>query len=362
MKNNRKNTSKSNMNKKANRLHSRRLLYGTLIVLLAVIVAVIVRTVSKSNRGSDQIPVFRVGEETVFLDEVNLYLLQNVVNAGVTKDTLDQAMQTGEKTEEEYINDVFRAIMDLKVENIVAAEKGISLTEDEKENIEKKAFDYIGSVDGHILYKFGITQELVAKTYTEQYLAKKLEDSVTEDIDVEEQRYCTIYKLYFPKVEMDENGDYVRAEDGKTPVMLSDDTIAEVKKNAEDAYEKILAGEDIAEIAKEYQVDMYSGEESNLTNSFEETFIPYVQTLKEGECSPIIELSSCYLIVKMMEWNNEEIANQILGYYRDDLEKEAAGEKKTEWYDEMGISQNPDFVGNAWKEISLYDYVQDVEE
>ena len=358
MENNRKKISKQNTKKNSNRLT----LCVIFCIALIVLGAVIVWAVSKPNRGSDQTPVFRVGEETVYLDEVNLYLLQNVMNAGVTKASLDQAIESGRKTEEEYINDVLCVIRDLKVENIVAREQGISLTEEENDTIQQKASEYIGNIDGRLIKKFDITQELAARMYKEQYLARKLEDSFTKDIDVEEKRYCTIYKLFFPKVEMDENGDYVRAEDGKTPVMLSNDAIAKAKKNAEDAYEKILAGEDIAEIAKEYQVDAYSGEESNLTDNFEEPFDQYVDTLKEGECSPIIELSSCYLIVKIMEWNNEEAVNQILDYYKNDLEKDAVTQKKSEWYDETGIQQTLDFVGDTWRQISLYDYVQDMEE
>ena len=213
-----------------------------------------------------------------------------------------------------------------------------------------------------ILKQLGITQERVIEIYTQRYLAHALEESVIKDLKVEEQKYCTMYMLLFPKVETDANGDYVREDDGETPVMLSEEDIKKKKEDCEKAYEELKDGADIEEIAVKYGVSNVSGEESNLAESFEKPFSEYAVKLKEGEYSPILETASCYGILKMITENNEEIAEQIMGYYKSDLEQETIDENKTKWYEEAGAGSGADFVGSTWENISLYDFVKYVEE
>ena len=74
----------------------------------------------------------------------------------------------------------------------------------------------------------------------------------------------------------------------------------------------------------------YSGEESNTPESFGEPFTEYAQSLKDGECSPVLETESCYAILKMITVNDEEIADQIMQHYRAEMEEEAVTEKKKE--------------------------------
>ena len=75
-----------------------------------------------------------------------------------------------------------------------------------------------------------------------------------------------------------------------------------------------------------------------------------------------METASCYGILKMITENNEEIAEQIMGYYKSDLEQETIEENKTKWYEEAGAGSGAEFVGSTWENISLYDFVKYVEE
>ena len=120
-------------------------------------------------------------------------------------------------------------------------------------------------------------------------------------------------------------------------------------------------GEDIEALAKEYGVDKVSGEQSNMDESFGDSFTEYAKNLKEGEYSPVIDIASCYAIVKMVKENNEELADQVMERYRSDLEKDALQEQRTKWYQEADVKE-ASFIGNTWKKISLYDFVKYVEE
>lgn len=335
-------------------------------VVFAVVGIMIAAAVLWKISGAGTVPsqksVFRIGGEEVFLDEVNLCILQNVMNIGITDNMLNTTSQDGSSMDDFYKDKILQVITDYKVEAKIAEQQGITLSEKDRDAIRVDAVEYMGTVDGRILKQLGITQERVIEIYTQRYLAHALEESVIKDLKVEEQKYCTMYMLLFPKVETDANGDYVREDDGETPVMLSEEDIKKKKEDCEKAYEELKDGADIEEIAVKYGVSNVSGEESNLAESFEKPFSEYAVKLKEGEYSPILETASCYGILKMITENNEEIAEQIMGYYKSDLEQETIDENKTKWYEEAGAGSGADFVGSTWENISLYDFVKYVEE
>lgn len=232
------------------------------------------------------------------------------------------------------------------------------MTEEEEKTVQNDVTEYLGQIDARLLNQWGIQRDVIEKVYMQRFLGHKLEEKVVEELEVEDEKYCTIYMLLFPKIEMAEDGNYLTAADGVSPIMLSDADIQKNKENAEQALQELKDGADIEEIAKEYGVDSYSAEESNIASSFGEPFSQYAESLKEGEYSPVLETESCYAIIKMINENNEEFAEQIMEYYKADLQEETLQEKRTQWREQLGIGETPEFEGKTWEKISLYDYVQ----
>ncbi|MCM1498912.1 MAG: hypothetical protein NC124_10660 [Clostridium sp.] len=332
------------------------------VLLIILALAGLWKLSGESDKPANKL-VFTVGKEEVYLDEVNLCILQNVVNLGITSSTLsDTTAEDGTGAAEYYKQEILELIMDYKVAYMTAQSRGIELTEDEEDEVRRDAVQYMGSINGSVLKELGITQERVAEIYRQRYLARKLEDTVTEGVTIEDQNYCTMYIMLFPKVKMAENGDYERQEDGETPVMLSDEEIKAQKTDADSAYQELLDGADVQKTAEKYGVGEYSGEESNLADSFGEPFSQYANSLKEGECSPVLDIESAYAIIKMITVNNEELANQILEYYKSDLAKDKIAEEKIKWYEETGVEEQPQFNGSTWRNISLYDFTRYMEE
>lgn len=331
------------------------------VVVMLVLAAIGLWMLSgEGNKPSDKL-AFTVGEEEVYLDEVNFCILQNVVNLGITTDMLNNTeTKDGSSAAEYYKQEILELITDYKVEYMTAKQQGIALTEEEEKSVRSDAVQFMGSINGGVLKELGITQDMVIKVYKQRYLAKRLEDAVTAELEPEEQNYCTMYMMLFPKVEMEESGDYKRQEDGKTPIMLSEMDIDKRKQDADAAHQELIDGADIEEVAEKYGVVAYSGEESNLSGSFGEPFSEYAESLKEGEYSPVLETESCYAILKMVTENNEELAEQILGYYNADVAKDKVEEEKKQWYEEAGI-EGPKFNGSVWEKVSLYDFTQYVE-
>lgn len=332
-----------------------------IIVIMVVLVAAGLWVLSgEGNKPSDKL-VFTVGNEEVYLDEINLCILQNVVNLGITTDMLNNTTaEDRNSAAEHYKQEILELITDYKVEYITAKQQGLAITEEEEQSVRSDAVRFMGKLNGSVLSELGITQNMVIEVYRQRYLAKKLENTVTEAIETEEQNFCTMYMLLFPKVEMEEDGDYKRQTDGETPVMLSEEDMNKRKQDADSAYQELKDGAEIEEVAEKYGVAAYSGEESNLTGSFGDPFFKYAESLKEGEYSPVLETESCYVILKMVNANNEELAEQILSYYNADVAKEKIEEEKRRWYEEAGI-EGPVFNGNVWEKVSLYDFTQYVE-
>lgn len=337
-----------------------------IITIVGIIVGVLLLAaglfwLAKASEGPEKKAVFKVGEETVYLDEVNLCVLQNVVALGIDGEALAATPEEGGSADNYYKNEILQVVMDYKVKAKVAEMRGISLSEKEIRSVKNDAVSYMNKIDGRLLKKLGITQDLIVRVYKERYLAHLVDETVTKDIEIEKQRFCSIYMLLFPKVKTDENGDYLTKEDDDMPIMLSDEEIAQKKAEADEAYKELKDGANIEEIAEKYGISAVSGEENNLADSFGEPFSEYAMTLKKDEISPVLETASCYAIVKMLNENNEKIADQVYDLYRKDLEKEAVNEHRLKWYEEAGISTEPKFIGNVWEKISLYDFVQYVE-
>lgn len=362
-----KKTPKKEQENKKNRVENKPDKRREIIIFVAILVvmiaafAVFLWYLSGAGKTPADTVVFRVGKEDVYLDEVNLCILQNVVDLGIGEKALDTTAEGGSSADSYYKNEILQLIMDYKVEAQIAAKQGITLTEEEQDSVRKDVTEYFGQIDGRILKTLGIAKTRVIDIYTQRYLAHKLEQTVTDDVEVENQRYCTLYMLLFPKVQIDADGNYLTEEDGETPVMLSEEEIAQRKQDAEEAYKRLQDGEDIEALAKEYGVDKVSGEQSNMDESFGDSFTEYAKNLKEGEYSPVIDIASCYAIVKMVKENNEELADQVMERYRSDLEKDALQEQRTKWYQEADVKE-ASFIGNTWKKISLYDFVKYVEE
>lgn len=339
---------------------------GSIVLCSFIGVAAILAFVLWLNRFAfyepAEVKAFQVGEDMVYMDEVNFCILENMLDLGIDVEALQESVAEDMTADEFYKQNIMNAIMDYKVEAQMAKREGLVLTKEEKEDANKDVISFMETVDGGVLRELGITRDTIVDVYQQRYLAQKLVAQVTENLETEEVSYCTMYMLMFPKIKMTVDGNYVKNEDTGEPIMLSDEEISKREAEADTAYEELQSGADIEELAKKYGVEGFSGEESNTPESFGEPLSEYAKTLKEGEISPVIDISSCYVILKMINPNNKEMAEQIMGYYRSDLAEKAIEENKTKWYDEIGASQDKTWTSAAWKKVTLYDFVGYVEE
>lgn len=335
------------------------------IIACAVILIVVVAGLwylSGEGRKPGDLVAFTVGESEVYMDEVNLYCLENMVNLGISSKDLDETTASdGTSANDYYKNEIMELIIDNKISYQKACKEGVTLTKDEEAKIESDVSDYMGRIKGTILSEYGITRDTIYNSYRERYMANKQIQAVKDEVTVEDQRYCTLYMLMFPKVYTDESGQ-VQKDDSGAATLLPEDEIQQRKKDADEAYSQLLEGADIEEVAKKYGVEAFSGEESNLEDSFGDKFNSYAKTLKAGEYSPVIDADSSFVIIKMVEENNQALADQILSYYKADVEKEAVEKAVEEWYTQFNVSRGHVMPTSSFKRLSLYDFTKYAEE
>lgn len=325
--------------------------------VLVVMFAIFMLWISGRQKSPSETVVFRVGEESVYLDEVNLCILENMTNLKITKEMLDETDNKGVSMAQQYKDDIANIIYDYKVEVLAARQQGVALSEDTKQIVRSDAISYVNSVDGHVFRKYGLTKERVIEIYMERALAGEFEREICKDLESSEVTYCTMYALYFPKIEMLEDGSYATMEDGVTPVMLSDEELQKAKEQAQQAREDLQSGEQPEDVAKKYGVDQFSEKISNTPEGIGEPFAQYATKLEDGACSEVIDIQSSYVVLMMLDQNDEETAEQISAVYQDDMKDKMIAETRELWYEKLGISKN-DNKSRVWDTVSLYDFLE----
>lgn len=133
---------------------------------------------------------------------------------------------------------------------------------------------------------------------------------------------------------------------------LSDAKKKEAKKKAEEALAKIKAGEDFAEVAKEYSEDSTASNGGELgtfgrgkmVTEFEDASF----AMKAGEISDIVETQYGYHIIKVTDRvDKQETYNDV----KDQIKSTLAGEKYTEYVEKLKkdstIEEKEDIVKSA---------------
>lgn len=348
---------KKNTNKK---VHKTRVIIA--LAVFFIVVAVGLLFVKMIRKKPNETMAFQIGSEVVYMDEVYLCTLQNLLQLNLDSDALAKEDRNGRMAEQYYKDEIRDVIVNYRVESELAISQGMQLTVEDEKIVKENTAKLMGSISGNAFRELEISSDCLSQVMKKQYLARKFELESVKDITTEREHYCTMYFLLFPKIKTDANGEFVYEEDGATPVLLDEAEITLCKANAESARQMLLDGVEAEEVAKKYGIEVYSGEQKNLASSFDEAFVPYAKKLKEGECSPIVETASCFGIVKMISTQDEDAENQIYAVHEQEEKEEKIIENRKEWFKQFGISDEVPKELPAWKKMTLFDFVKYVEE
>lgn len=128
--------------------------------------------------------VIGVGSTKVLYDEYKIYswFLKNQYEDVMSGEVWDYSLD-GTTIGQTAIEDILRLIIQIKVMNKAAAEQGISLGIDEKEDIDHKADQYLSTIPAEIWETNGITAERMHTIFEENEISRKMYDVVTGGVE-----------------------------------------------------------------------------------------------------------------------------------------------------------------------------------
>lgn len=188
------------------------------------------------------------------------------------------------------------------------------------------------------LKKMGINEEFLKFQFARDLANSNLQEKFEEDIKIPEDDM----KKYYEENKDSFYTDTVTAshillktidDEGNE---LSDAKKKEAKKKAEEALAKIKAGEDFAEVAKEYSEDSTASNGGELgtfgrgkmVTEFEDASF----AMKAGEISDIVETQYGYHIIKVTDRvDKQETYDDV----KDQIKSTLAGEKYTEYVEKL---------------------------
>lgn len=295
--------------------------------------------------------LFKIGSSTCTTPEIMVYLT-TFFNEYV--ETYGQEMwhyDFGGVSLEEHVKDVVLSKMtQIKIMNLMAAERNITLNDKEKSQVSAAAEAYFTLVSEQLKEKEKLTVNIVKKVYEEYALANKVYTTITEAADMEisddEARAVTAQVIYLKNWKM-KNAEKTALTDAET--LKTANTAKEVLRKAKD-------GEDFSLLAAQY------GDDKQITKSFargsvEDKFEELLFSMDEGDISDVIELNDGYYIVKCISTMDYEATqkNKVV------LAKQRKQEAFSKAYNEIASNTHSQFRDRQWDSISLDEEIHSTE-
>ena len=287
--------------------------------------------------------LFKIGSATCTTPEIMVYL---TTFYNQYADIYGEEMwhyDFGGVSLEEHVKDVVLSKMaQIKIMNLMAEERDIKLTEEEKAAVRSAAESYYGLLEEDLKEQEKITEEVVTEVYQEYTLANKVYQTITESAEMEisddEARTVTAQVIYFQNWKIKNN----------EKVFYSESEILSVLKTAKTVLEKIQGGEDFETLASQYSDDkqiVKSYGRGSVESAFEETLF----SLNEGEVSDVIKREDGYYIVKCISTIDYEATQQNKLVLAEKRKQEAFGDA----YTEIAANTHSQFRDKQWEKITL---------
>jgi foldase protein PrsA len=295
--------------------------------------------------------LFKIGSTTCTTPEIMVYLT-SFYNQYV--DTYGQEMwqhDFGGVSLENHVKDIVLSKMaQIKIMNLMAQERRITLDAKEKDKISEAAKVYYSLLSDELKETEKITMDVVENVFEEYTLANKVYTSITNASDIEisddEARTVAVELIYF------RNWKYKNKE----KVALNDSEKMKVLRTAKEVLSKINNGEDFATLATQYSEDkqvLKNYARGRVEPEFEELLF----SMDKGELSDIKEFSDGYYIIKCVSTMDYEATQKNKIVLAERRMQEAFGEA----YTEIASNTHSQFRDKKWDTITLNEEIHRTE-
>lgn len=288
--------------------------------------------------------VFRIGESSCSLPEVMVYLTNMQNQYESIYGTQIWERKIGTETLEKKVKDVVLArLAQIKTMNLLAQQRGTTLSEEEEAAALEAAREYVASLNESEINAMEIDEEIVCRLYREYALANKVYNEIIQDTNPEisddEARTVTVSQIFVKTYALSGVGERIPyTEESKQAAY---DKIKNIQK-------MLREGEAFDELAARYS------ENGQLTVSFrkgemEPQYEEVAFELGNEEVSGIIETESGYYIIKCISTLDREQTDQ---------NKEKIVERRKEEafsviYDEFMLTQIRNLNDELWESVQF---------
>jgi foldase protein PrsA len=231
----------------------------------------------------------------------------------------------GGQTFETYLMDQVREFLqEMKMMNLLAESKGVTLTSGEKEEMRKASEEYYNSLTPDDIAYMGVSQSDVRFMYEEYYLSNKVVVELTKDMNLE-------------------------ISDSEAKVIVVEEIVMSDKAAAEEVLLKIKEqGADFSAIAREYSengiVERKMGRGEHPGALEDAAF-----GLAEGEISQVTESLGKYYIIRCVSDYDEAATQERKSGLYTSRKKEAFDQIYAQFKQDNPVT----FSNNIWKDLTF---------
>lgn len=231
----------------------------------------------------------------------------------------------GDQNFETYLVDqVKEFLQEMKMMNLLAEDKGVTLTSGEKEAVRKASAEYFESLTKEDITYMKVTEEDVKTMYEQYYLSNKVVTELTKDMNLE-------------------------ISDSEAKVIIIDQIVLKDKEQADHVLSlATVEGADFSALAREYSIEETM--ERHIGRG--EVSKPYEEAafaLLAEEISPVVEDKGKYYIIKCVnDYDETATQERKSGLYRT-RKKEVFDQIYNKYKEEHPVT----FSNEIWKDVKF---------
>lgn len=340
-----------------------------LVIALSVTLALGTLTGCKEKQAYTQeevstTEVVKIGDYTIYLDEMIVYSIQDFYLQGGDSETFDEVSDAYRKLT------ILSTLRENKIIYDVSQNNGLVLDEKDMEFVEQSISNFKSKIGQEFLDKYGISDELLERLFYEQACVTKFENDMKNDLgktiqdDLTEQyadtKFITFYYMTFPTVQVvdgepstDASGNYV---------YLSDAEKEQIKKDAEEAVERIKNGEDYKVVAEEYGIASYCQETNGYTGAYSDEMNAVIDSMGNGDVSDPIESTLGYNVIVMINSDDQNLKESYIYSVASEGVESEFEKLRQMWLGTIEIDAEGDKIGTTWDDFDLKGLLIDMEE
>ena len=312
-----------------------------------------VGTMTQEEASTTKVMV--IGDYDIYMDELLVYAIQAMVTNNGTLASVKANPDT-------YKEQTLSLIRTTKILYDVTQHNDVTLDDSDMETTNNTINNFLKSMPDGLLEKYGISEDVVRKVFTEQTYVSKFENDIKNDMgktiqdDVEEKvkdyNFMVFDYILFPTVETTEDDTPATNTDGSYKY-VDDAAKQKAKENAEALLKELEAGGDAETLATKYGVSNYYFERTGYVGSFTDSINKAVENMKAGDCSGVLEEKLGYAVIHMKSDHDEELLKNYAYAVASDTVDDQFDKLEEQWLSTIEVDTEKEMEGTVWADYDL---------